>query len=735
MTQLNLAPTDDQRMLNEALERLLRVESVPARVHAAPSGHDPKLWASLVEMGIPLLRVPEERGGLGLSLYDHVLVAETAGQFLAPAPVVEVITAASVLGRIDSAQAQDLLEQAAEGAIAVIALDRAMPGKPLVIPGAAVADMIIAPFEDGLYAFRDWKVDAPAATMMMAPLASVSLDPDDGILLGSGDAVMSSWAAAKEEWKLATASTLVGTSGDALRLAADYSNERTQFGRKIGSFQGVAHPLADSQTDIDGARLLIVQAVSAIATGKPDAGALCAMAFWWSTQVAGPATERAVRTFGGYGVSLEQDIQLHYRRAKALSLVAGDPERELLLAGNRLWGGAQTSLPDAGDVGILFDWGERAETETERLRRFIEDNMDDELRAKIHHSTKGHSKPFASKLAAEQLLYLDLPKDMGGAGLTKIEAAAADAVWEDLDWNRTASGVTEFLMKLANIWGTPEAKAEIVPAMNSGAAVGCLGLTEPQSGTDVFGCQFRAERGSDGWILSGQKMFTTGGHIADYIFMLTRTDSSGAKHQGLTCFIVPMNLPGIEIHAVQTLQDERTNITYFNDVVVPDIYRLGEADHGVRVMQSMLELEHSGITYHYSLPPMLRHAVAWASEGEAGERPIDDPQVRRRLARAAVTVAVSEGLSRRDVWSQAVGQSSQAYGPMAKLFSTEGLRSAASDLVAMAAPQSLLARSDDMSFVETAMRRAIAMTIYGGSSEIQRSIVAEQILGMPKSRT
>lgn len=735
MNQLNLAPTDDQRMLSEVLERLLRAESTPARVHAAPNGHDGELWSSLVEMGITLLRVPEKRGGLGLSLYDHILVAETAGRFLASAPIVEAVTATSVLGRVESPQAEELLGEAGAGAIAVMALEAVTQGRPLVVPGAAVADIVIAPCGDGLYAFRTWQSEAPAATMMMAPLASVLLDPQDGILLGSGDETLSIWSAAKEEWKLATASSLVGTSSDALRLAADYSNERTQFGRKIGSFQGVAHPLADSETDVDGARLLIVQAVSAIATGKPDAGALCAMAFWWAAQIAGPATERAVRTFGGYGVSLEQDIQLHYRRAKALSLVAGDPERELLLAGNRLWGGEQTSLPDAGEVGILFDWGEQAESETERLRRFIEDNMDDELRAKLHHSTKAHSKPFARKLAAERLLYLDLPKDMGGAGLTKIEAAAADAVWEDLDWNRTASGVTEFLMKLANIWGTKEAKDEIVPAMTSGAAVGCLGLTEPQSGTDVFGCQFRAERDGDDWILSGQKMFTTGGHIADYIFMLTRTDNSGAKHQGLTCFIVPMQLPGIEIHAVQTLQDERTNITYFNDVRVPDIYRLGEVDQGVRVMQSMLELEHSGITYHYSLPPMLRHAVAWASEGEAGERPIDDPQVRRRLARAAVTVAVSEGLSRRDVWSQAVGQSSQAYGPMAKLFSTEGLRSAASDLVALAAPQSLLARDDEMSYVETAMRRAIAMTIYGGSSEIQRSIVAEQILGMPKSRT
>src|SRR3546814_477688 len=181
---------------------------------------------------------------------------------------------------------------------------------------------------------------------------------------------------------------LAGFSAEAIRQAAEYSNNRTQFGRKIGSVQGLAPPLADSIADVDGARLLVWQAISAVASGMPDAGAMISMAFWWATEAAGRATERALRTFGGYGVSLENDIQLYYRRAKALSLVVGDPEAELRRVGDRLWAGEKTSLPEAGAIGIEFDWGSQARAYADRLRAFIAENTDDDLRAKFHHSTK-----------------------------------------------------------------------------------------------------------------------------------------------------------------------------------------------------------------------------------------------------------------------------------------------------------------------------------------------------------
>jgi len=732
---LNLALSDDQTMLQDAVARLFREQSTPERIRAAESGFDRNLWARVCELGLPLMRASEAAGGLSLSLLELALSAEEAGKNLASIPLVETIVATRLAGQFG---AETQLAAVANGASATIALHPLVAGEAQVVPALAGCAYVLGLSGDRLIAYSDPQIETSANWTSMSALGTWSppAEPRDGdAVLAAGPDAVAAWQSAVEEWKLGSAATLAGISLQALRLAAEYAGEREQFGRKIGSFQGVAHPLADAATDADGARLMVWQAISAIAAGSADAPAQVSMAFWWATQVAGRATETAIRTFGGYGVSLENDIQLYYRRAKALSLVAGDPEIELQRIGDRLWADEQATLPAAGEIGIEFGWGSQAEDYANRLRAFMAENLDDDVRAKIHHSTKAHSKPFAQKLARAGLLYPHLPAEFGGEGRSPIELAAADAVWEEMDWNRTASGVTEFVLQLEMKFGSDAAKAEIIPRLASGEAVGCLGFTEPGSGSDIFGTSFKAVQDGEDWLLNGQKMFTTAGHIADYILLLTRTDTSGAKHQGLTVFILPMDVPGIEIQPVHTLQDERTNITYFQDVRIPDRYRLGAVGGGMQVMHTMLGLEHGGIVYHYAMPVMLRHAVNWASRGSVGQRRIDEPGVRRRLARAATIVAVSEGISRRDVWAQAAGQGAISDGPMSKLFATEGLRTAAADLVALAAPESLLSRDDDLALVEVAMRRAIAMTIYGGTSEIQRSLIAEQFLKMPKSRT
>ena len=185
-----------------------------------------------------------------------------------------------------------------------------------------------------------------------------------------------------------------------------------------------------------------------------------------------------------------------------------------------------------------------------------------------------------------------------------------------------------------------------------------------------------------------------------------------------------------------TVQDERTNIVYFGDVRIPDRYRLGEADQGMRVMHSALDLEHGGAAYHAAQVSMLKHAVAWARAARPdGSRPIEERDARASLARAAIRSAVSDVLCRRAAWADEEGLKAIAYNPMAKLFVTESLAADAADIVALAAPDSLLWDKSDLGLVEVAMRRALGMTVYGGTSEIQRSLIAEHFLKMPKTRS
>ncbi len=219
------------------------------------------------------------------------------------------------------------------------------------------------------------------------------------------------------------------------------------------------------------------------------------------------------------------------------------------------------------------------------------------------------------------------------------------------------AGTTNMGAQMVMRFGSEALKAEVLPRFADGSACSCLGFSEPGAGSDMFATRTRATRDGDDWIVEGQKIFTTGAHIADYVFLLTRSDAQATKHRGLTIFLVPMTLPGIEVQPVHTIQDERTNITYYSDVRVPDRYRLGEVDGGLEVMAAAMSLEHGGEGYHVSHPALLDAGVAWARSaiGADGRPRIEDPMIRARLAKVAVHVAVADLLCKRAVWAGVEG--------------------------------------------------------------------------------
>ncbi|MGI4984879.1 MAG: acyl-CoA dehydrogenase [Janthinobacterium lividum] len=753
---MKLDLTDEQRMLCDAVAKVFHSESSAARVRAAEArGFDADLWGELQAMGIASMRVPEPAGG-GMSLFDAALVAEEAGRHLASVPLAESVPALRLLALLPGDGARRLLDAALEGAPVVLMpheLRRDARHVVSALPGATV----LALAGDAIVAITGLFEASAAAGPMSANLGSEALTRQ--VLWGTGAAgqfaVLTDGAtaralflAAREEWKVLKAAMLVGLARRAIEMAAAYAGERQQFGKLIGSFQGIAHPLADALTEIDGARLLVWRAVWAIARGDTDAAAYVSMAWWWATQSSARAVAQALHTFGGYGVSLEYDIQLYYRRAKAWALQNGDPQRELHALAERLWGkGAATPLPSAGDVGVEFGVGPAAEAFGAEVRAFFEKNLDAELIAHAHHSVAGYHRGFHMKLAAAGLLYPHWPVAFGGNGRTAFDMAAAAEAFEDFNWQRITVPVTNQVAQVVMRFGDSVLQQEVLPRLASGAAVACLGFTEPASGSDVFAAKTRAQRAADGgdWIIDGQKVFTTAANVADYIFLLVRTDPTGPKHAGLTLFLVPMELPGVSIDAIHTLQDERTNITYLSGVRVPDRYRLGEVDGGLAVMAATLEIEHGGDQYRISFDRMVRHAVRWAqttplddaAHADAGARlAIDDPDVRRRLARAMVHATLARDLCYRAIWAVEQGIPGRAaFGPMSKLFSTEIYRTEACDLMDLTAPESLFAGHDALGSIEIGYRQSVGMTIYGGSSEIHRSLIAEQGLRMPRSRT
>ena len=509
-----------------------------------------------------------------------------------------------------------------------------------------------------------------------------------------------------------------------------------QFDRPIGAFQGIAHPLADAVTDVEGARLLVWFAVWSIALRTPDAASLVPFAFGWSSRTATRAVARALHTHGGYGLSLEYDVQLYHRRAKAWASIAGDPRDAFVLGAERRWDGTEVALPDAGDPQLDFGYGE-AEAVRPLVRQFFEEHVTPDVRARLHFSWDGHDWDIHRALAGAGLLFPSWPREYGGQDRGPWEVAVIGEEFERAGLTRHAIGTTFMIAETVRHFGSDELKRDVLPRIARGEAVCSLGYTEPESGSDVAAAQTRAVRDGDHWVVNGQKMFTSGAHLAQYVFLLTRTDPEVPKHRGLTMFLVPLDTPGIEIQPIHTLSDERTNATFYVDVHVPDRYRVGPVNGGWSVIHHALDLEHGGGisaagTEHRELAEA---AAAWARANGRWS----DPRVRERLGFVAARAHVARLLGFESSWRRVEGLPVRGEGAMRKLFTAEAWIEDAADMVDLCAPDSILKEGVEGAVgdgeVELAYRLSTALSIYGGSSEIMRSIIAQLTLDMPRSRS
>jgi alkylation response protein AidB-like acyl-CoA dehydrogenase len=739
---VNLELTEEQRLLQDSVAKLFADRSTPRDVRAAePSGFSPELWQELVALGIPVMRASDDAGGAGASLLDAVIVAEEAGRYLAPVPLIETIAATRLLATLGDAQCVDIVKQVAAGkAIVSLALYPCKSGEEQIVPAGAVADVVLCVDGEELVLVEKDPSETGATIPGALPVARRKLAKSDvrvgRRVLASGANARGLHQSAVEEWRLLKAAVLAGAARRAVEIAAAYANDRKQFGRAIATFQAISHPLADSITDIEGARLMVWWAVWANARGHADAAAAVAMASWWASDMSRRAVLRALRTHGGYGLTLEYDAQLYFRRVNALALLDGDPLDDLTRAGDRLWGGVAAALPPAGDIGhIDLSFGTAAEQFAVEARRFFQEHLTPALKAKAHHSTDGHDPEFHKLMAKHGIAYPDWPKKWGGQERGTYELSALARVFEEFRWTRVPIGITNMGARMVMMFGVPELQAEVLPRLGDGSALSCLGFSEPSSGSDMYAAQTRAVKNGDDWIINGQKMFTTGAHLSDYVLLLVRTDPDAPKHKGLTVFFVPLNLPGIEIQAVHTLQDERTNITYYTDVRIPDRYRLGPVNAGLKVMASAMSMEHSGEGYHVLQNSLMDAAKTWAhTKNSAGKRPIDVCHVRQRLARAATHTQIADLLCRRSTWGGVTGRADRAMGPMSKLFATESYVEDAADLVALAAPDSIMPpRGLALFEIEEKFRQSIGQTIYGGTSEVHRGIIAENALKLARA--
>jgi alkylation response protein AidB-like acyl-CoA dehydrogenase len=382
-----------------------------------------------------------------------------------------------------------------------------------------------------------------------------------------------------------------------------------------------------------------------------------------------------------------------------------------------------------------FRLAPEVETFRQEVRAFLDEHMTEELEERVYRTGVSHDAEFTAALSERGLLAAGLAD--GADAVDPFESHVHKYEFGRADAPHYADGTTYMVASLIMRLGTDEQRLEILPKARTGEIIIVLGFSEPESGSDVASAQTRAVRDGDEWVINGSKMFTTNAHIADYVFLLTRTNPEAPKHKGLTTFLVPMKQPGVEVQAVYTLSGERTNITFYNDVRVSDAWRIGEVDGGWRVMTASLQDEH-GAGFGARIERLLDEVEAWARESTDadGQPRIEDPDVRERLARCATELEVSLLLERRGLWMAASGAIPEAEGPMSKLFSSEALERAAQDLCELVGPDALRSYFEPTAprrgRIEHSLRFSLGTTIYGGTSEVQRNIIASRGLDLPR---
>ncbi|MGK2865995.1 MAG: acyl-CoA dehydrogenase family protein [Mycobacterium sp.] len=358
----------------------------------------------------------------------------------------------------------------------------------------------------------------------------------------------------------------------------------------------------------------------------------------------------------------------------------------------------------------------------EGLRGFLAEVVTEEVIRRDRETGENFDETVHLALGAAGYLADDYRSEADGGF-----SAVRRRIWE-LEIGRARTpwfhwGTTAMVAKSVQAFGAPELVRRILPGVLSGELRLCLGYTEPEGGSDVATCKTRAVREADGssWIINGSKMFTSNAQNAQYVFLITNTDPAAPKHQSLTMFLVPMNSPGVEIQPIRTVDGDRTNITFYNDVLVDDEYRIGDVNGGWSVLREALNAEHGTVERDTSglqnLATMSEHILLTA----------------QALDRVAQVAPPDYRLGRAVARLEAAMSSPGMYGRVAI---AQTMRDISPDLMdilgsAGALPVGTPGAADDGG-AEYIYRLASPTGIYAGTLEVFRNMIAQHSLGLQR---
>jgi alkylation response protein AidB-like acyl-CoA dehydrogenase len=389
----------------------------------------------------------------------------------------------------------------------------------------------------------------------------------------------------------------------------------------------------------------------------------------------------------------------------------------------------------------------------DEVRRFLDDNLSEDLR-EAGRKTGGVFGDFAAGLRWHRTLARrgwsapTWPAEYGGTGWTASQRYIFSRECTAADAPRIFSMGIRMVGPVIMKFGTPEQKAKYLPPIVSGDIVFCQGYSEPGSGSDLASHRTRAVRDGDDYVINGTKIWTTGAHVADHMFCLVRTAAEGKQQDGISFVLIDsMEAPGLTVKPIVTLAgDHEVNQVFFDNVRTPVANRIGPENAGWTVAKYLLEYERGGDAYTPNLYARLEDVrrIAQQEAGDGSGRLIGEPSFAQRLAETELSIQALEMIELEVLSALSQGRNPGAVSSQMKIRGSETLQAldhlgveALAWYAAPFEPEARMLGHNQATVVPevglTAMPLYLnnrAATIYAGSNEIQRNIVAKAVLGL-----
>jgi alkylation response protein AidB-like acyl-CoA dehydrogenase len=727
------------------------------------------VWSELAAAGWLSILIPEAHGGLELGLREVAAIGEQVGEFLLPEPFiaagVQAIAALSALP--DSPLKKKLLEEAGTGRILLglawqeqlaqyetktIATRAArdgdqwrIDGEKIFVQPATGADgwLVSVQAEDGA---RLLWVPADAAGLVVdsarrvdggatARLAFDGVRVPQGNELAAGGAVEFVLTLANDIARIAQSAELLGIARRSLALMLDYLKTREQFGKPIGSFQALQHRAVDAYIQVQLAAACLEDVLNIV---EQDGDALPAMAARAKARCAHAAifvARMAIQFHGAMGYTDECAIGFYLKRAFALAAWLGNAPQSR----QRFYETQPAAQVESDEVQVdleiprVADWNAMPDQEFRQLvRTFFMRAYPSKLRFWPRRLRLHEAREWYQTLSQQGWLAPSWPQQHGGMGLGPEKLLAFNEEIERWGVCRVPDMGIIMTGPILMRYGTPAQIDYYLPKIISGEHIWCQGYSEPNAGSDLASLRTEAVIDGDDFVVNGQKIWTTWGHDATHMFMLVRTDKTVKKQQGISFVLVDMKTPGITVRPIVDIAgNEEFCEVFFDNVRVPRANLVGELNQGWTVAKSLLGFERLFV----GSPKQSQHALQQLTNLARARKLFADPAFVARYAELQLDVIDLGAVYAEYGDMMKRGEELPPSISMLKIWASEtyarismALVEAADEFGAAGSPVQFGGESIS---VLSPLFISTASTIYGGSCEIQRNIMAKAVLDLP----